>query len=196
MQGKEKTKPKNFLTSPADPKTSEGRASPGFGHRGSLPRREVSERASEAGPHTPTTDRTSKGAPRPADRRSPAPAVTRARPSPAPQPSPASLPPLGEILDGCTLVRPLLLHFSLQFPPTLVLIPLAGTRVCPNSPASLFPLPPPSRRSSPAPPPREALDDRSRVRAASPVPPRLPASRDAGVLLCSGQQPLPERVPT
>lgn len=92
-------------------------------------------------------------------------------------------------------MRPLLPNLSPQFPPTLVLLPPAGTRVCPNSPASLLPPPPDPflEEVLTCPPPREALGQRSRLCAASPAPPRLPASRDAGVLPCSGQQPLPER---
>lgn len=192
MQGKEgKNKPPKLLTSPDGPKTLEGRASPGFGHGGSLPTREALERGPEAGPHPPTTDRTSKRAPQQAH-------TLAARSPPAPQPSPGPLPRLGEILDGCTPVRPLLSNLSLQFPPTLVFIPLAGTQVCPNSPASLLPPPPdPSLEEVlTCPQSLEALGHRSQLCAASPAPPRLPASRDAGVLPCSGQQPLPERVST
>lgn len=85
---KGKTNLQNSLTCPADPKTAEGRASPGFGHGGSLPTRGVFERGSEAGPHTPTTDRTSKRAPQQAHTLSLA-LGGAARSPPAPQPSPA-----------------------------------------------------------------------------------------------------------
>lgn len=112
-----------------------------------------------------------------------------------------SLSPLGEILDGCRLVRPLLFHFFLQFPPTLVHIPLVGTRRMLRFPR--FP-PFPTTQALPQGRPHLSLTPENSGRGfpglrSSPSTtrvPSFPASRDAGVLPCSGPQPLPERALT
>lgn len=84
---KGKTNLRNFPTSPAGPKTAEGRASPGFGHGESLPTK-VFERGSAAGPHSPWTGQVN-GRPSKLTRchsRSGPPLAPRRHPSPA-QPS-------------------------------------------------------------------------------------------------------------
>lgn len=110
-----------------------------------------------------------------------------------------SLSPLRVILDGCTLVRALLFHFFLQFPPTLVHIPLVGTGRVPRLPR--FP-PFLTTQALPQGCPHLSLTPESSGRRfpglrTFPSTTRVssfPASRDAGVLPRSVPQPLPERV--
>ena len=87
-----------------------------------------------------------------------------------------SLSPLGEILDGCRLVRPLLFHFFSSRPRSCTSRSLA-LEECFDSPASLLSPPPkPSLKDVlTCPSPRKILGEGSRVCAAPPAPPGFPA---------------------
>lgn len=188
-----KTKPKNFLTCPAGQEIPQGRARPGWGHEGGCPQERHPRGL--ARPCTRAQGRTNEG-----PGGCPAPPRARSRSLGLAAPSPPAPTGPARHSGRCWTGRtgPAAPVSLLPAAPAHTARPAPSARGCLSSPPSLPP-PPPHRslgEGLTCPPPKEAPGEGSRRRAASPAPPRLPASRDAGVLPCSGQQPLPEMVPT